>query len=312
MTRILFLGNEDTIGSQNHMLLETQGDQLLCFANLQKAIAQILDDPPDLLLVEKGYGHSADKEVIRAAQSCMQKSNMPIILIIEAAVLPSLDWKEYPVDDIILLPVSPLILIPRIRLAESRLVRVFDNNPLSRLPGNTSIIKAINRVLPLAESYGVCYVDIDTFTPYQDRDGYSSGDEVSLMVARLIVNVVEELARSDSFIGHVGGDDFVFIVRREIVEQVCERVLANFNVVRNMFISPEDIQAGEFVGKDRLGNETRFDLLSISIAVISTEKGKYEHYGEVTATASQLKNYVKKKKGSNYMIDRRDGYVPEC
>ena len=56
-------------------------------------------------------------------------------------------------DDILTRPFTPEVLLTRIRLAESRMIRAFDNNPLSRLPGNTSIIRAIQRVLGEADGY---------------------------------------------------------------------------------------------------------------------------------------------------------------
>jgi len=308
MSRILVAGSASLVPPECRVLLDAKGYKLKGCTSLQAALSVVLEDPPDLLLAEKGFaGKNGDVELIRAVKSCLQKANIPILLVVrEEDIYLEPDWDVYPVDDIVVLPISPEMLLIRIRLAESRMVRAFDNNPLSRLPGNTSIIRAIQRVLSEEDAYAVCYVDIDNFKPYNDRYGFSRGDEVILMVARVIVNVVDELARDKSFVGHIGGDDFVFIVRREIVEQVCQKILTNFDLVKNMFLSAEDIAAGAFVGWDRQDRETRFPLLSLSIAVVTTGGGKYNHYGEVSSIASQLKHYVKKIEGSNYQIDRRD------
>ena len=295
------------LSSECRVLLDAVGYRLKNCTSLRGAMAQVLEDSPDLLLTEKGFsGKRGDSELILAVKSCLHKANIPILLALSAEdIAAELDWATYPVDDILLKPVVPQILLTRIRLAESRMVRAFDNNPLSRLPGNTSIIRAIQRVLEAEEGYAVCSVDIDNFKPYNDRYGFSRGDEVILMVARIIINVVEELARKDSFVGHIGGDDFVFIVHREKAEVVCRKVLEHFDRVRNMFLSAEDIAANMFVGRDRQERETRFPLLSLSIAVVTTDGGKYAHYGEVSSEATHLKHYVKKLEGSNYLIDRR-------
>ena len=308
MSRILVAGSESLITTECRLLLESKGYAVKSCANLHVALSLVLDDPPDILVTEKGFsGGNGDIELIRAVKACLQKANIPIMLVMAADYIGTeLDWEVYPVDDILTRPVAPEALLARIRLAEARMIRAFDNNPLSRLPGNTSIIRAIQRVLTEQDGYGVCYVDIDNFKPYNDRYGFTRGDEVILMVARVIVNVVDELARKGSFVGHIGGDDFVFIVRQEAVTPVCEKVLANFELVRNMFLSSEDVAAGAFIGKDRQERETRFGLLSLSIAVVMTGSGKYQHYGEVSSVASQLKHCVKKLEGSNYLIDRRD------
>ncbi len=308
MSHILIAGSDSLILPECQLFLEDKGFTLQYCANLPGALAQVLEDPPDLLITEKGFsGKNGDVELIRAVKACLQKANIPIFLIVDETQLQvELDWNNYPVDDIIIRPFTPEVLLTRIRLAESRMIRAFDNNPLSRLPGNTSIIRAIQRVLCEAEGYAVCYVDIDNFKPYNDRYGFTRGDEVILMVARVMVNVVDELAREGSFVGHIGGDDFVFIVREEMLEKVCKKILANFDLVRNMFLSAEDIAVGEFIGLDRQDRETRFGLLSLSLAVVITGDGRYTHYGEVSSVASQLKHCVKKLDGSNYLIERRD------
>ncbi|OGQ98095.1 MAG: diguanylate cyclase response regulator [Deltaproteobacteria bacterium RIFOXYD12_FULL_55_16] len=308
MPRILIAGNDSLIMPECRHLLEAKGYTLKYCTNLPEALGQVLEDPPDLLVTEKGFsGKNDEVELIQAVKTCLQKANIPIFLVVDEIQLQvELDWDHYPVDDIITRSFIPEILLARIRLAESRMARAFDNNPLSRLPGNTSIIRAIQRVLREADGYAVCYVDIDNFKPYNDRYGFSRGDEVILMVARVVANVVAELARKGSFVGHIGGDDFVFIVREEMVEPVCQKILTNFDLVRNMFLSAEDIAMGEFVGRDRQNHETRFGLLSLSIAAVTTGGGRYSHYGEVSSAASQLKHCVKKLDGSNYLVDRRN------
>ena len=308
MQRILVAGENILHSRENRLILEAKGYQVVVCENLQDAIGIILEDPPDLMITEKGFGgHKHDHELIMAAKACLQKANIPILLALEQEDLQSgMNWDYYPVDDFMVKPVPPETMLANIELAEARMVRVFDNNPLSKLPGNTSILRSIQRTIDSDDCYGVCYIDIDNFKPYNDRYGFSRGDEVLLMVARLTVNVVEELARDGSFVGHVGGDDFVFIVREEKIEPVCQRLVENFERVKNMFLSPEDIKAGAFVGEDRQGNETRFELLSLSIAVVTTGGDhKYEHFGEVSVAASQIKHYAKSLSGSNYVIDRR-------
>lgn len=307
MKRILVAGEKIISTPEHRIVLEAKGYQLLLMHDLHSAVSLILEDPPDMLIMEKAFGEDkAPLALLNAVQGCLQKTNIPVILIVDdKQVLAGLDWQQYAVDDFLVRPFAPEVLRARIRLAEARMIRVFDNNPLSRLPGNTSILRAIQKAIDSDESHGVCYIDIDNFKPYNDRYGFSQGDDVILMVARIAVNVIDELAREGSFVGHVGGDDFVFIVKEEKVKPVCERILANFEVVRNMFIPAEDLKVGCYVEKDRQGRETVFGLLSLSIAVVMTGAHHFIHYGEVSTIASEVKHFVKKKEGSNYMIDRR-------
>ncbi len=311
MVRILFAGHELMDRAECRVILEANEYKIISCADLQVAVSFVLEDPPDLLLLEKGFAGNGDHDLIRVVKACLQKANIPIILVVSHEdMITGIDWDLFPVDDLMVKPVVPEFLLTRLRLADARMNRVFDNNPLSKLPGNTSILKRIQAVLDAQNGAAVGYIDIDNFKPYNDHYGFSQGDEVILMMARIMVNVIDEIAREGSFAGHIGGDDFVFIVKEEKVEQVCQRIISNFETVRNMFIEPEDVKRGGFVEKDRQGRITEFGLLSISIAVIPTSHGEFKHFGEVSAVASQVKHKAKEVPGNNYLIDRRTGYCP--
>ncbi|MEW6220164.1 MAG: diguanylate cyclase [Thermodesulfobacteriota bacterium] len=306
MSRLLVAGSGLLDSPERRVPLEARGYRIQVAASRAKAIAVILEDPPDLLVAERGFDGGADRELIRAVKASIQKANIPVLLVLSAEeVIRGLDWKAYPVDDFLTTPFGTEELLARLSLAEARLLRVFDNNPLSKLPGNTSILRAIQTSLEKETPAAICYVDIDNFKPYNDRYGFSQGDDVILMVARIVVNVLDELVRDDSFAGHIGGDDFVLIVPEGRVRVVCERILAHFEAVKTMFIAPADLAAGGFVGTDRQGRETRFGLLSLSIAAVTTGGGRFSHSGEVAAAAAGLKHYVKTLDGSNYVVDRR-------
>jgi len=311
MTRILAVGSEPMARPECRTILEVNDYQIIWRDNLHDAVSLVLDDPPDFLLMESGFAGDKDSDLIGAVKGCLQKTNIPIILVVSPAeMIAGIDWNRFPVDDILVKPVVPEYLLTRVKLSEARMSRVFDNNPLSKLPGNTSILRRIQEVLDNGLGGAVGYIDIDNFKPYNDHYGFSRGDEVILVVARIMVNVINDIARGQGFAGHVGGDDFVFIVPEEMVEDVCRKILANFEVVRNSFIAPEDVKRGGFVEKNRQGEETSFGLLSISIAVIPTSHGKFQHSGEVSAVASQVKHKVKELEGNNFHVDQRHGYSP--
>ncbi len=307
MSKRILIAGPNIIATAEQLVLEAKGYQLLVMKDIHSAVSLILDDPPDMLILEMDFGEEKDiLALLGAVKGCLQKTNIPILLVLdEEKAVSGMDWQKFPADDIVVRPFSPELLLTRIGLAEARMIRVFDNNPLSKLPGNTSILRAMQKAIDADESFAVCYIDIDNFKPFNDRYGFSQGDDVILMVARIAVNVIDELAREGSFVGHVGGDDYVFIVKEKHVTEVCERILSNFEVVRNMILPAEDVKAGCYIEKDRQGRETVFGLLSLSIAVVITGSHHFSHYGEISSIASEVKHFVKQKEGNNYMIDRR-------
>jgi diguanylate cyclase (GGDEF)-like protein len=232
-------------------------------------------------------------------------TGLPIILIVDEIKLETLLAKAELVDDFVSLHTEVEEIILRIEYAFKRIERISDNNPLTGLPGNTSIEQAIKEFMHSSEPYAICYADIDNFKAYNDRYGFTRGDEIIKNLARIIVNTVKEFCPQKSFVGHVGGDDFVFIVPLEKAEEITKEILRRFNLLVKNFIDPEDLEKGYFISKDRQGNIKKFSFPSVSIALIPVYQGKFKHYGEIIQRAAEVKKLAKKISGNSYFIDRR-------
>jgi len=306
VARIALVTSNSFNRQDERLCLEAKGHSVSYKKDVAKALEAILSDPPDILIIEKGLDRSLDREVISALKNNLQLALMPILLVVsERDIATGLDWNCYSVDDIVSNQATVEELLTRIELSLARSHRVADNNPLTKLPGNSSILKSIQNMLDEKKAHAVCYVDIDNFKPYNDKYGFSRGDEVIRMVGRILVNVVQEHCGNSGFVGHVGGDDFVFHVPIEKCEKVCQDVISNFSALIPLFLDEEDIERGFFTSRDRQGETREFPLTTLSIAVVPCEPGRYDHYGEVAATAAKLKKKVKALEGSNYFIDRR-------
>ena len=84
------------------------------------------------------------------------------------------------------------------------------SNPLTGLPGNREIHTQLAQWVARRRNFVACYLDLNHFKPYNDEYGYARGDQVLLHVAQVITHAVR---RPVDFVGHVGGDDFVFLLR---------------------------------------------------------------------------------------------------
>jgi len=307
MARIALLTPDCFNTQEDKLCLEAKGHTVLSKKNLTQVMDELLADPPELVIIQKDIPNGLSKSVIQTIKNDLQMALMPVILVVSEQDLMSggLDWNIYPVDDIIKINSKIEELITRIELALARTHRVADNNPLTKLPGNSSILKNIQEVINSKAAKSVGYVDIDNFKPYNDRYGFARGDEVIRMVARVLVNVVKEFCGNDGFVGHIGGDDFVFIVPTKKVEIVCKNIIKHFDSLMPVFLDEEDLKAGCFISRDRRGRIQKFPLTSLSIAVVPLDGDRFKHYGEVTVVAAQVKKKVKQLPGSNFLIDRR-------
>jgi diguanylate cyclase (GGDEF)-like protein len=180
-----------------------------------------------------------------------------------------------------------------------------DASPLTRLPGNIAIERCINRRLRDKKSFTMCYLDLDNFKSYNDRYGYIRASDVIKETGQLIYNVVKQLDDTDTFVGHIGGDDFVVIISTEQAAMACQEIIKGVDAMMPTYYSAEDRQAGAIEGVDRHGVERIFPLISISIAALVCEPGDYGSAAEIATAAAAVKDSVKVSTGSNYKIVRR-------
>lgn len=200
------------------------------------------------------------------------------------------------------------------RLIEVRLRRVIERNrrdvavnPSTMLPGTTIIEQEINRHIQLATEFAVCYADLDNFKAYNDYYGYHFGDKVVKLTARIIRDVVFDLCH-EGFVGHIAGDDFIFIIPRDLIDKICPWIIRIFDTLIQYRYEPEDRERGYITTTNRRGVIESFPILTISIAVIVNEDGKFSHVGELARMLADLKKATKQKAGSNYLIERRRKY----
>ncbi len=110
-----------------------------------------------------------------------------------------------------------------------------------------------------------------------------------MMTARILVNTVKEECGAEGFVGHIGGDDYVFIVPVNKAENVCKKNNTKFDSIIPYFYDPTDKERGYIVSKNRQGKIEKFPLMAISIGVVFNLNGKLKHYGEASQIAVNLK-----------------------
>jgi GGDEF domain-containing protein len=200
----------------------------------------------------------------------------------------------------------------RLGLALRRAERDVSVHPTTRLPGTVQIERDFAERLRSGGRFAVCYADLDHFKEFNDRYGYNHGDRVILIVSRILRDVVRAHA-SGGFVGHIGGDDFIFSVPLEYMTLCCEDVLSVFDELVPLQYAEEDRARGYFIGKDRRGNVYDVPLMTLSIGVVTNELRELTHTAQISELATEMKTYAKSFSGSVYRVDRRlaDPQAPE-
>ncbi|MBC8042657.1 MAG: EAL domain-containing protein [Rhizobacter sp.] len=184
-------------------------------------------------------------------------------------------------------------------LNEKNLIYARDQNPLTKLSGNNVIHSYVSKALDNPDSTDILvYFDLDNFKPFNDTYGFREGDRVILLFSDILR---KHLLGQNRFIGHVGGDDFFAAFTEtefEAALKQVEAIIAQFKREAESLYSPEDRAKGYIISKDREGNEKRFNLLTVSAAVLLIP-ARREHLSmeEMGTVLAQMKKAAKQMEG---------------
>ncbi|BHH82561.1 GGDEF domain-containing response regulator [Desulforhopalus sp. 52FAK] len=217
--------------------------------------------------------------------------------------------------DYITKPFSPAIVRARIknhlqlRTAMQELKHLYslalDANPITGLPGNNSITQHIESKVLSGENVCVIYTDIDNFKAYNDKYGFTRGDDVIHFTSEIIQTTVRKSPCPDAFIGHVGGDDFILVIPSEYGYEVPKEIIRRFDKEVTQFYNRQDTDLRYIESKNRQGKAQIFPIMSLSIAGIDLQNKNYTTCLEVNDACAEMKKRAKESPGSTICFDRR-------
>ena len=178
-------------------------------------------------------------------------------------------------------------------------------SPLTGLPGNVQIQVEIKKRLLRKKPFAVLYFDLDNFKEYNDIYGFLKGDEIIKYTAKTIIKVIHKYELDSTFVGHIGGDDFIAIIPESDYEAICQDVLVNFDSGIEKYFTADDWEKGYLEVANRKGIIERFPLTSLSIGVVAAEPEEYVNSLEIGEVGAQVKHLAKTQIGSAYAINRR-------
>ncbi|WP_010677940.1 GGDEF domain-containing protein [Bacillus timonensis] len=186
------------------------------------------------------------------------------------------------------------------KLAEIQIRNARYSNPLTGLPGNNVIKETLQEVLTY-NKFSVLYIDIDSFKSFNDTYGFSKGDELIKETAIILSEAIMTTDNEPSFLGHIGGDDFIVTLPHHHYRAICENIIERFTDSLRIFYSQEDIRNGYVSGKNRQGIPEKLPLASISIAIIQNKKRPVTSLEQLSLESAKLKSYCKSITNSIYL-----------
>ena len=272
----------------------------------KEGLERVVKDSPDLVLLDcvmprlDGYG------VVTAMREDPILCNIPIIMLTgKDSEYDEIRGLELGIDDYIVKPFNPSVLIARVKAMLERKVQSISANPLTFLSGNVIIRSETEKRINSGIEFAMIYIDLNNFKSFNDKYGFQRGDEVIKNTAGVLIRSVRECGQKGDFIGHIGGDDFIILTTPDKYVGICERIIKLFDETITEFYDEEDRRLGYIESVDRINNVQKFPIMSISLAVVSTAHTKIVHYGQLSEIEAELKKLAKRSACSAYVVDRR-------
>src|SRR4030042_1291461 len=127
-----------TLSEENYEILEAKdGEEALKIINTK---------PLDLVLLDYKIPKMDGRQVCRLIKKDLLLRHLPIIMVTgKGDINDKVDGIDAGADDYVVKPFEPKELLARIRMILRHTERDLEANPLTRLPGNVSIINEITR-----------------------------------------------------------------------------------------------------------------------------------------------------------------------
>ncbi|MGH7579332.1 MAG: diguanylate cyclase domain-containing protein [Gemmatimonadales bacterium] len=281
---------------------------LLVFSRQDEVESIVLRGHPCLLFVDGNGARNEGVSLVRRLKSDAFTAIVPVTALAADHHPEQVQaWFSAGADEVISSLFSPAEQRSRLDAMLVRTERDVSVHPSTRLPGTTEIEREIRRRLESDQEFAVCYADLDHFKEFNDRYSYYDGDRVIYLLSRILHDVVKGLLGARGFVGHIGGDDFIFIVPATEISIVCSEILDVFDTLIPMQYNDQDRRAGYFFGKDRRGQLHRVPLMTLSIGIVTNRHRKFAHPAQVSELATEMKSYAKTLPGSVFVVDRRQG-----
>lgn len=304
--RILIAEDEPALRDVLRMQLELEDYEVVEAHDGRQALELASEAAPDLVLLDVMMPFLDGYAVCRHLRAQFSTRHIPVVML---TARTDMSAKVHGLDgganDYVTKPWNRGELMLRIRNVLEWSKQQRSASPLTGLPGNHSINDEIRRRLAGSEPFALLQIDIDHFKAFNDYYGYARGDQAIQMLARILTESAQRYGGPGSFVGHIGGDDFVVLTQPDAAETLGEQILEWFNTSSRELYDQEDRERGHVEVLNRRHTIERFPLMSLTIALVSTDRVPVTHLAELIDIAQELKAHGKGISGSVLVGERR-------
>ncbi len=176
-------------------------------------------------------------------------------------------------------------------------------SPLTALPGSTVLARAVEERIGAGRHFVLAWADLDHFKPFNDRYGFSRGDEVLLLFADVLRR--HFATPGEDFVAHPGGDDFAIITTCDGAEERAFAAAIEFGARVLDLYDEADRSEGGISSLDRQGSPRFYGFVSASLGLVAWTGEASVDYRSLVEVAAEMKSRAKRDSGPSVASNRR-------
>jgi diguanylate cyclase (GGDEF)-like protein len=274
--RMMIVEDDSDISNMLRIYFQSQDYDVAVAQRGEDALEMCRQQLPHIIVLDIMLPDMDGYDVCRNLRNNLRTSHIPIIFLTQKDERSDkIHGLELGADDYITKPFDLEELKLRVKNAMSSAQYRNLTNATTGLPSGRLIEDQLRRLMQ-REDWGIIYAGIRGFSKFKDEYGFVAGEEVLRFTAMVLGRTVDSVGTPNDFIGHIGGDDFIVIVERNLVTPIVEDFQQRF-----------DAEVGTHY--NYIARQQGIDLMSLSIGVVTADDGPFYDIREITEAASSAR-----------------------
>ncbi|MDY6874898.1 MAG: response regulator [Chloroflexota bacterium] len=287
--RILVVEDDFDISNMLRIYFQSQDYEVAVAQRGEDALDMCRHQLPNIIVLDIMLPDMDGYDVCYELRNNLRTSHIPVIFLTQKDERSDkIRGLELGADDYVTKPFDVEELKLRVKNAMARATYESLTNPTTGLPSGRLIEDQL-RQLMRRDDWGIIYVNIQGFAAFGEVYGFVAGEEVLRFAAMVLSEAVDSVGMNDDFIGHIGGDDFIIISNKDTTAYIVKDIKQRFDPEVGMHYDWQARQRGYLILRDEAGNETRSDLMKLSIGVLTADDGPFADIREITEAAASAR-----------------------
>jgi len=287
--RILVVEDDFDISNMLQLYFKSQGYEVYVAPRGGVALEMTRQKMPNVIVLDIMLPDIDGYEVCRLLRTNLRTSHIPIIFLTQKDERSDkIHGLELGADDYITKPFDVEELRLRVRNTIKSAEIAALTSPSTGLASGRLIEQQL-RELMRKDDWGILYIGITGLDAFNEVYGFVAGEEVLRFTGMLLNEVIEEMGTPDDFIGHIGGDDFIIVTRKELTEPLRAEIIKRFSENVGTHYDFMTRMQGYLTTQSDQGEDIQVDLMNLHVGGLSADDGPFTDIREITEAAAEAR-----------------------